>query len=974
MYKNTILTGSHGDSDKDPLKPSAEDDYLIVGDDQLNKNKQVSTLKNPSPTPARHTPTPRVYVHHEITKPTMRMRYNVARPRELEVGSDVLNPIPTSEDCVSIGSYEPGFYAKAEMMFQKKYDAHLDSSMTQLIKSHGLSLSWLEVIRPLIMKATHTVRTDVLTDDVMDINEYVRIKKIPCGKKSDSSVNFGVVCTKNVTHKKMPTEILNPTILLLKCAFDFQRRENQLSSFDTLHLQENKYLQNLVDKVKAFKPSIILVQKSVSRLALEDLYSIGIIVVVNVKPNVMSRVARSTQGEILTSLDQLFFDVRLGTCGKFYLRNFTLENTGIKRTLMYFDGCDPKLGCAISLQGGSKRELKKVKKVIQFGLHVAFNSLLEMSFLLDEYAWCAEPDSPNSRASDDYISCSVTPELLLYPSLAYPLDSLPPAELVKRLKALEVKMTDSIDGDSEAVEKNPSEGGGEGIEVEDLSNQTDEGVNIEKSSAAPQNKENESEVESVVKSSDTGLPSSSVEKNEQSCLVANTDATSPQQVDSHTGQEVTSHVSLTENNPQTRAIEGHSTFPSESGSNSMVGSEVILEEIDSGSSLIPPPPEDDPLSMLNKVSNECLSQLSEQEFASAMDKQLLSISPNVKFTVPYLQTARGREADVRQYLPSVIYWSFQFKCSPKKVQSDKDGVLEMGLTKELALKTSISSEKYLTTSTTTSNGEDCDPSQLHGKTLWQHHHHCPSYKSVSEHPLTNSILILKANSNEMKAALADYRSRAGLVTEDNSFFFLSARVAADYRLHLKNVFNKYDRFGADSEREEEEMEETAENSNNTEGCGQSETTPNSVLPSTTTGGESKEGVVLTPVGEDSQKLEVKVDDTESSKEIEKIRSQSRSRSFNSPGHELGSKIRNMTLEDMDRNRVMNSEEKNANFDLDFSYNTWLTDIVSVTSPPPSLPPPSPPSLPPLHSGLIYFFPPFLPLLSTLSHSLHPFPL
>ena len=60
-----------------------------------------------------------------------------------------------------------------------------------------------------------------------------------------------------------------------------------------MRVQENKYLQNLVDKVKAFRPSIILVQKSVSRLALEDLYNLGIVVVVNVKPTVMARVARS---------------------------------------------------------------------------------------------------------------------------------------------------------------------------------------------------------------------------------------------------------------------------------------------------------------------------------------------------------------------------------------------------------------------------------------------------------------------------------------------------------------------------------------------------------------------------------------------------------------------------------------------------------------------------------------------------------
>ena len=43
--------------------------------------------------------------------------------------------------------------------------------------------------------------------------------------------------------------------------------------------------------------------------------------------------------------------------------------------------------------------------------------------------------------------------------------------------------------------------------------------------------------------------------------------------------------------------------------------------------------------------------------------------------------------------------------------------------------------------------------------------------------------------------------------EDNQFFFKSAKVAADYRLHLQNVFNKYKQFGGEFESDEEEEKE-----------------------------------------------------------------------------------------------------------------------------------------------------------------------
>ena len=307
-------------------------------------------------------------------------------------------------------------------------------------------------VKPLVKEAAKNVKTNVFQDDTMDINQYVKVKKIPCGRRSDSTLIYGVACTKNVTHKKMETSIQNPTILLLKCAFEFQRRENTLSYFDTLQLQEEQYLKNVVAKVKTFRPSIILVQKSMSRLALEMLYELGIVVAVNVKPSIMNRVARCTKGAILSSLDQLFFDVHLGTCGHFYIRDFTLPD-GIKKTLMYFDICEPQFGCVITLQGASNRELKKVKKITQFGLHIAHNSNLETAFLVEEFAW---PKSGISEprlfpSSEDYSPTPSTPEWPLYPSVAYPLEALSLPEIADKLKLLGLSDDGEVADEEEAV-------------------------------------------------------------------------------------------------------------------------------------------------------------------------------------------------------------------------------------------------------------------------------------------------------------------------------------------------------------------------------------------------------------------------------------------------------------------------------------------------------------------------------------------
>lgn len=75
----------------------------------------------------------------------------------------------------------------------------------QLLSWHGLALTWADVLLPLAREVAMTVRPDVRDDDDdMDIRQYVHIKKIPGGTKSDSRIVHGVVCSKNVANRSMP--------------------------------------------------------------------------------------------------------------------------------------------------------------------------------------------------------------------------------------------------------------------------------------------------------------------------------------------------------------------------------------------------------------------------------------------------------------------------------------------------------------------------------------------------------------------------------------------------------------------------------------------------------------------------------------------------------------------------------------------------------------------------------------------------
>lgn len=83
-----------------------------------------------------------------------------------------------------------------------------------------------------------------------------------------------------------------------------------------------------VARITALGPDIVLVHRSVSRLAQDRLRECGVTLVLNVKLSVLERIARCTGANIINTIDaHISARYMLGTCKKFYLRNFSCEKS-----------------------------------------------------------------------------------------------------------------------------------------------------------------------------------------------------------------------------------------------------------------------------------------------------------------------------------------------------------------------------------------------------------------------------------------------------------------------------------------------------------------------------------------------------------------------------------------------------------------------------------------------------------------------
>ncbi|XVE97820.1 hypothetical protein REPUB_Repub03eG0051900 [Reevesia pubescens] len=334
-------------------------------------------------------------------------------------------------------------------------EGHFRALVSQLLQVENLVVgdedggeSWLDIITSLSWEAATLLKPDTSKGGGMDPGGYVKVKCISSGRRNESAVVKGVVCKKNVAHRRMTSKIDKPCFLILGGALEYQRISNHLSSFDTLLQQEMDHLKMAVAKIDAHHPNVLLVEKSVSRYAQEYLLAKDISLVLNIKRPLLERIARCTGAQIVPSIDHLT-SPKLGYCDVFHVEKFLEEHGSagqggkkLMKTLMFFEGCPKPLGYTILLKGANGDELKKVKHVVQYGVFAAYHLALETSFLADEGATLPElplkspitvalPDKPSSIDR----SISIIPGFTV-PSSGKPMASRPTNALQKSNKVV----------------------------------------------------------------------------------------------------------------------------------------------------------------------------------------------------------------------------------------------------------------------------------------------------------------------------------------------------------------------------------------------------------------------------------------------------------------------------------------------------------------------------------------------------------
>ncbi|MGD0159941.1 MAG: thermosome subunit beta [Candidatus Bathyarchaeia archaeon] len=204
---------------------------------------------------------------------------------------------------------------------------------------------------------------------VADIDNIQVIKKT--GKSLfESQLVQGLVIDKEVVHTGMPKSVDKAKMALLDSALEIEKTEisaeirirdpSQMKAFLD---QENKMLQEMVEKIKASGANVVFCQKGIDDMAQHFLAKEGILAARRVKQSDMEKLARATGGRIVSNLTDLRTQ-DLGIAGLVEERKLGEDK------MIFVEKCKDPRSVAIIIRAGLERMVDEAERAMTDALSV----------------------------------------------------------------------------------------------------------------------------------------------------------------------------------------------------------------------------------------------------------------------------------------------------------------------------------------------------------------------------------------------------------------------------------------------------------------------------------------------------------------------------------------------------------------------------------------------------------------------------
>ncbi|RNJ76201.1 MAG: thermosome subunit [Nitrosopumilus sp. B06] len=243
------------------------------------------------------------------------------------------------------------------------YKIAATSMQSKLISEDSDSLS------KIIVDAVLGITTKKGDEYAVDL-ENVKVEKKAGGSIQDTRVIKGIVLDKEIVHSGMPTSIEKAKIALVNSALEIEKTEmsSEIRITDPTQMQmfleeENRMLKGMVDKLHDSGVTVLVCQKGIDDIAQHYLAKHGILAVRRVKESDMIKLAKATDGRVISSLDDLAED-DLGYANLVHQKKIESDKW------VFIEGCKHPQSVTLLIRGGSQRVIDEVDRSIHDALMV----------------------------------------------------------------------------------------------------------------------------------------------------------------------------------------------------------------------------------------------------------------------------------------------------------------------------------------------------------------------------------------------------------------------------------------------------------------------------------------------------------------------------------------------------------------------------------------------------------------------------
>ncbi|MFY3740586.1 MAG: thermosome [Candidatus Nitrosomirales archaeon] len=266
------------------------------------------------------------------------------------------------------------------------------SMQTKLVSREAQELA------DVVVDAATMVAEEVDGTFKVDIDD-VKVEKKAGGSMRDTKMIKGIVLDKEVVHGGMPKRVEKAKIAILNAPLEIEKTEFEakinITSPDQMKMfldEENRMLKAMVDKITETGANVLICQKGIDDIAQHYLAKANILAVRRVKESDMNKLAKATQGRLVTNIEDLT-DKDLGSADLVEERKVETDKW------VFIEGCKHPKAVTILVRGGSQRVVDEAER----SLH---DALMVTKDVLEKPAIVAGGGAPEAYAAAELMDWS----------------------------------------------------------------------------------------------------------------------------------------------------------------------------------------------------------------------------------------------------------------------------------------------------------------------------------------------------------------------------------------------------------------------------------------------------------------------------------------------------------------------------------------------------------------------------------------